>query len=83
MRILRLNSEADAEKTIWKRKRGSLGEALPDREGKIPRIALAGPGQETAVDPPGQQELLCLDSGDVGVEPPEQQRNTGDKRRAC
>ena len=54
--------------------KGSLGEALPDREGKIPRITLAGPGQETAVDAPGQQELLCLDSSDVGVEPPEQQR---------
>lgn len=49
---------------------------LPDREGKIPRVALAGPGQETAVDSAGQQELLCLDSGDVGVEPPE---NTGIK----
>lgn len=43
---------------------------LPDRQGKIPRIALAGPGQETAVDAPGQQDLLCLDSSDVGVEPP-------------
>lgn len=43
---------------------------LPDRESKIPRIALARPGQETAVDPPGQEELLCLDAGDVGVEPP-------------
>lgn len=46
------------------------GEALPDGEGEITRVALAGPGQETAVDAPGQQELLCLDSNDVGVEPP-------------
>lgn len=43
---------------------------LPDREGKIPRVALARPGQKTAVDSPGQQELLCLDSGNVGVKPP-------------
>lgn len=46
------------------------GMFLPDGEGKVPRVALAGPGQETAVDAPGQQELLCLNSGDVGVEPP-------------
>lgn len=47
-----------------------LWEVLPDREGEVPGVALAGPGQETAVDAPGQQELLCLNSGDVGVEPP-------------
>lgn len=46
------------------------GEDLPDRQGEIPWIALAGPGQEAAVDAPSQQELLCFDSGDVGVEPP-------------
>lgn len=61
-----------------RRKGESVGEDPPDREGKIPRIALAGPGQETAVDAPGQQELLCLDSGDVGVEPP---KNQGTKER--
>ncbi len=70
-------------KNNMERNRGSGSENLPDREGKIPRIALAGPGQETAVDAPGQQELLCLDSGDVGVEPPKKQRKTGDKRVAC
>lgn len=48
----------------------SGGEHLPDREGEIPRVALAGPGQETAMDAPGQQELLCLDAGNVRVEPP-------------
>lgn len=45
--------------------------ALPHRQGEIPRVALAGPGQETAVDAAGQQELLCLDADDVGMEPPE------------
>lgn len=52
-----------------------LWEVLPDREGEVPWVALAGPGQETAVDAPGQQELLCLNSGDVGVEPPKK-KNT-------
>lgn len=59
-------------KNNMKRKWGSVGEALPDREGKIPRIALARPGQETAVDTPGQQKPFCLDACDVGVEPPKQ-----------
>lgn len=47
-----------------------LLEVSPDREGEVPWVALAGPGQETAVDAPGQQELLSLNSGDVRVEPP-------------
>lgn len=57
------------------------GMFLPDREGKVPRVALAGPGQEAAVDAPGQQELLCVNSGDVGVEPPKKHREKkGDER---
>lgn len=58
-------------KNNMERKRGREDDYLPNREGEIPWIALAGPGQETAVDAPGQQELLCLYSSDVGVEPPE------------
>lgn len=51
-----------------------MWEASPDREGEVPWVALAGPGQETAVDAPGQQELLCLNSSDVGVEPPKKNK---------
>lgn len=51
-------------------------EVSPDRQGEVPWVALAGPGQETAVDAPGQQELLCLNSGDVRVEPPKRKTDT-------
>lgn len=86
MRIVRLYSEADGEQQKQYGKEAedyTVGEALPNREGKIPRVALAGPGQKTAVDAPSQQELLCLDSGDVGVEPPKKQEKPADKRVAC
>lgn len=43
---------------------------LPDREGEISRVALAGPGQKTAMDTPGQEQLLRLNSADVGMKPP-------------
>ncbi|KAG5281955.1 hypothetical protein AALO_G00050630, partial [Alosa alosa] len=44
--------------------------AIPDRECEVPWVALAGPGQEAAVDPPCQEQLLSLYPSDVGVEPP-------------
>lgn len=50
-----------------------IREYKPNREGKVPGVALAGPGQETAMDTPRQQELLCLNSSDVGMEPPRKQ----------
>lgn len=64
----KLNGDSRGKKK--QQKKQVVCEDLPNREGKIPWIALAGPSQETAVDAPGQQELLCLNSGDVGVEPP-------------
>lgn len=44
--------------------------SLPDRESEVSRVALAGPSQKAAMDPPGQEQLLCLDATDVGMKPP-------------
>ena len=44
--------------------------AVPDGEGEVPHVLLAGPGQEAAVDSPGLEQRLRLQACDVSVEPP-------------
>lgn len=48
---------------------------LPDRESEISWVALTGSSQKAAMDTPGQEQLLCLNSADVGMKPPAKGRS--------
>lgn len=47
-----------------------MGFFLPDRQGEIACVFLAGSSQEAAVNPSTFQEVLGLQARDVSVEPP-------------
>lgn len=43
---------------------------LPDGESEVSWVALTGSSQKAAMDAPGQEQLLGLNSADIGMKPP-------------